>query len=113
MKRHRLTRAARIRIFDTAEGKCAICALPIQVAEKWHIDHAIPLWQGGLDTEDNMRPAHDHCHIEKTMTEATMRAKETRVRARHLGIRKRIRRPMPGSRASRWRKRMDGTVERR
>jgi hypothetical protein len=54
------------------------------------------------------------CHSYKTrMHDIPMAAKTLRQQDKHSGIKKRQRCPMPGSKASGIRKRMDGTVERR
>jgi len=113
--RRYLTRNMRRRIYDAANGDCCICDTYIHAerGDKWIVEHVKPLWLGGEDEESNLRPAHYRCAIAKTATEATVKAKTDRVRARHLGIRKNQFRPMPGTRASGLRKRMNGTVERR
>lgn len=89
-KRRPLTRLARRRIFDNAEGVCCLCGLPIHASrgDKIVIEHLKPLWLGGADDETNMRPAHYRCAIAKTVGEAPVKAKSDRVRAKHLGIRK-------------------------
>lgn len=91
MKRRYLSRLARIRIYDNAEGKCCLCGWPIDAGRggKWVVEHLKPLWLGGADDELNMGPAHQRCAVEKTVSEAPVKAKGDRVRARHLGIRKR------------------------
>jgi 5-methylcytosine-specific restriction protein A len=113
-KRKPLSRLQRVRIFDNAQGTCCICHFKIDAGrgDKWIVEHIKPLWLGGEDDERNMAPAHEQCAIDKTRGEAPVKAKSDRVRANYLGIRK-PRNPMPGSRASGFRKRMDGTVERR
>ncbi len=111
MKRKPLSRLARVRIFDSTGGACCICSLLIS-DKRWIVEHRKPLWLGGADAETNMAPAHERCAIEKTTSEAPVKAKTDRQRAAHLGIRRRQGRPMPGTRASGIRKRMDGTVER-
>lgn len=88
MTRKPLTAAKRVRIFDANEGRCHICKYKIQVGQAWEVEHVKPRWLGGDDDEDNMRPAHVECHKDKTADEAPVRAKGTRVRARHLGIKK-------------------------
>lgn len=90
MKRKRLSRLARTRIFDAAKGICCICDTPIRAGsgDKWIVEHEKPLWLGGTDDETNMGPAHQRCAINKTSSEATVKAKNDRMRARHLGIRK-------------------------
>ncbi len=114
MTRKRMTASLRLRVFDNASGRCHLCGNAIDTRkDRWDVDHDKPLWLGGQDAESNMRPVHARCHVSKTASEAPVRAKSTRVRAKHLGIRMRKGRPMPGTKASGLRKRMDGTVERR
>lgn len=113
MKRRRITAAMRVRIFDAAGGVCCLCDLPIDPQkQRWIVEHVKPLWLGGGDDEGNMRPAHQDCAVAKTAREAAARAKTARVRARHLGIRRRHR-PLPGGRNSPWKKKISGEVVRR
>ena len=105
MARRRITAALRIRVFDRHDGVCHLCGVRIDpLHEPWDVEHVKPLWLDGADDETNMAPEHrgGECHGRKTAEEATVRAKGTRVRARHLGAHK-SRRPMAG-----WRK-FDGT----
>lgn len=115
MKRKPLSRLARTRIYDSAKGICALCrqAINAERGTKWIVEHMKPLWLGGADDETNMAPAHQSCAVTKTSTEAPTKAKGDRIRATHLGIRKASSRPMPGTKASGLRKRMDGRVEKR
>ena len=109
MKRKPLTRVQRIKLFDGHGGKCCLCDIVIQAerGEKWIVEHIKPLWLGGADDQSNMAPAHERCAIAKTVSEAPVKAKSDRVRARHLGIKKR-KRTIPGKRfngdplPSRW-----------
>ena len=68
---------------------------------------------GGADDETNMGPAHEKCAIVKTSGEAPVKAKSDRIKANNLGIKKTSKRPMPGSKASGWKRKMDGTVVKR
>lgn len=106
--RRSLSRLQRTRIFDAAKGICHLCGVRIHAerGEKWEAEHVNPLWLGGSDDESNMRPAHVHCHKDKSRGEKKVKAKTDRVRARHLGIRK-SKHPMRG-----WRK-FDGTPVRK
>ena len=113
-KRRSISRLMRTRIFDNAQGTCCLCHFKIGAArgQKWIVEHVIPLWLGGEDDERNMGPAHEDCARKKTSEEAPIKAKSDRVRANYLGVPK-SGRPMPGSRASGFKKKMNGQVERR
>lgn len=114
MSRQRLTKAKRVRIFDRWSGCCHICGLRIQVGQAWDVEHIKPLWLGGADDETNMAPAHEHCHDDKTSAEATPRAKGTRIRANHLGIKTKPKgRPFSCNKNSPWKKKITGEVVRR
>lgn len=94
MKRQRLSRLHRTRIYDAAQGKCCICGCRIQAGQRWIVEHPKPLWMGGPDDDTNRRPAHERCAISKTISEAPIKAKSDRVRANYLGIRKTTRRKL-------------------
>jgi 5-methylcytosine-specific restriction protein A len=109
-KRKRLSLLARTRIFDSASGICCLCSAPIWAAsgERFIVEHLKPLWLGGPDDEANMAPAHYLCAIDKTRSEAPVKAKSDRQRAKHLGIRKRSR--FRGSRDDVIKKKVSGEV---
>lgn len=80
----------------------------------WRADHARRWAEGGRDTPDNLFPiitAHDVAV--KAPTDTREVAKGKRVQAKHYGVKKLKGRPLAGTKASGWKKRMDGTVERR
>ena len=63
-------------LIEVYGSSCHICNEPIDLnaprkvgVEGWqkglHIDHIIPLSKGGLDTINNVRPAHGECNIRK------------------------------------------------
>ncbi|HXF55669.1 MAG TPA: hypothetical protein VNK52_16265 [Hyphomicrobiaceae bacterium] len=93
--REALTMTAR-EIIDTFESRV-------------HWDHNIPVAWGGPTHPANMTPLAIEDHANKTRRDLKAIAKVKRA-VRKATKRKR---PMPGSRASKWRKRMDGTVEAR
>jgi 5-methylcytosine-specific restriction protein A len=109
--RRPLSTARKIAIFVAAKGICHLCGGYIH-GKPWEVEHVIPLAMGGADDETNMRPAHKVCHAPKTAQDATDIARAKRREARHLGI-KRSSRPIPGSKASGWRKPFNGPPERR
>lgn len=112
MTRRRWSTRARAEVFAAHGGACHVCNGKITVGEAWDIEHIIPLAQGGADDATNVAPAHVKCHRAKTAKDAGDTAKAKRREAKHKGF-YRPRAAMPGSKASGWRKRVDGTVERR
>ena len=98
-------------IWDLHDGKCCVCGFAIDF-KPWIIEHVVPLSMGGLDIIANMAPAHLGCARIKTAEEAGPRAKADRQRAAHVGARV-ARRPMPGSRASGLKKKLNGEVVKR
>lgn len=101
----------RTALFQRWNGECHICGGRIGVGEAWDVEHVIPLAQGGEDGGDNLRPAHRKCHSSKTKDDAANTARAKRREAAHIGA-KTTARPMPGSRASGIRIRMNRKVER-
>lgn len=110
MTRRRISTRLRISIFTDAAGLCHICGRPIDgTRERWEVEHIIPLALGGADDAGNMRPAHTRCHRSKTTEDVGRLAKAKRQEARHLGAKK-ARAVIPGSKASQWKRKLDGTV---
>jgi 5-methylcytosine-specific restriction enzyme A len=109
--RKQLSARARRKLFDAGRGMCCVCGLPIGY-KPWIVEHIIPLSMGGADDEANRAPAHLTCARIKTAEEVPVRAKADRQRAAHIGA-KAPRRPMPGSRVSGLKKKLDGTVVKR
>jgi len=112
-KRRNISTKARVGIFQRHNGVCDICHGKIGVGDAWEVSHRIPLELGGADDEGNWFPAHKSCH--RTMTAETdvpQIAKAKRLEAKHIGAFKKSGRPLPGSKASGIRRRMNGQVER-
>lgn len=94
---------------DPPRLRCHACGWEMDPRrDRWEAEHIIPLAIGGTE----LAPICSPCHLAKTRRDIGEIAKSKRVASRALGI-ARSAWPMPGSRASGWRKRMDGTVERR
>ena len=114
MTKRSMSTRRRLRLFQDHGGICDYCGARIDGArEEWDIDHIIPLEISGDDDDDNLRPVHRKCHRLKTKRDRKDIAKSQRVYAKHTGAKAKTRNPLPGSRGSGLRKRMDGTVERR
>lgn len=99
----------RLRIFEAHGGVCHLTGRKIRPGDDWDCDHIIALCNGGEHRETNLAPAIREAHRAKTAKDVAQRAKDDRVRKKHLGIwtPKTI---VPGSKASRWKKKADGTV---
>lgn len=99
----------RLRVFEAHGGICHISGRKITPADKWDCDHVVALCNGGAHRESNLAPALADKHREKTAADVAEKSKTARVRAKHLGIAKSSR-PMSGSKASRFKKKMSGQV---
>lgn len=111
--RRKLTDKQRLQMFMEHKGICCLCGGKIDgVRESWTDEHIEPLWRNGTNDMANRAPAHMKCARGKSGQENIDRAKGRRVAEKHFGA-KVSKNPMPGSRRSPWKKRIDGTVERR
>lgn len=52
---------------------CVDCEKAGRVTLAQELDHEVPLWEGGPDTEDNLAPRCIPCHAAKTRREARRR----------------------------------------
>lgn len=109
-ERRRLSPMRKLKVFEDAGGLCHICGLKI-FGKGWEVEHVIPLALGGADDANNMRPAHDHCHGEKTKADNASWSKAKRMKAKHYGIRKKS--TWPTGRDGPFKALVGGGVERR
>jgi 5-methylcytosine-specific restriction endonuclease McrA len=84
-RRKHLSAKERVRLFELHKGICHICKQKIQVGEKWELEHLIPWELTRDDSDENVKPAHDHCHKPKTKKDTQEIRKADRIRAKHLG----------------------------
>jgi len=75
----------RLRCFERANGTCHITGRKITPADKWELDHIVALINGGENRESNLAPALVKAHRQKTAEDVAMKAKDARVRAKHIG----------------------------
>jgi 5-methylcytosine-specific restriction endonuclease McrA len=108
--RRKLSTRDRLAVWEEHRGVCCICAAKIQVGEAWIVEHRRALELGGADTRENMAPAHERCARAKTKDDHARTAKAKRVKAKHIGAKAPSRNPLPGSRNSKWKRKMDGSV---
>ena len=111
MTRRSLSTRERVRLFTLHGGACHICGGKIDgTREAWEVEHILPVALGGDESDDNRKPAHVKCHKGKTAEDIGRIRKADRQQARHIGAKARTRNPLPGSRCTRWKKKLDGTV---
>lgn len=93
--RKSISRTVRVRVFERAGGLCHLCRGKISAADKWDVDHILPLALGGADDESNFAPAHNVCHREKSKVDVGRIRKADRQRAAFIGAKKpsKFRRP--------------------
>lgn len=100
----------RARVFERAGGRCHACTRKIAAGERWTLEHLTALINGGLNREDNLGVTCDWCLPAKNAVDVAEKATVARKRNKHLGIASPKRAVIPGSRTSRFKKRLDGTV---
>lgn len=101
----------KLRIYFRYGGICQICFAKEKIlGPEYH--HRVALINGGPNCESNLVPVHPKCHRGKTRQDVAEKSATYKTQVHHLGIRK-SKRPMPGSRASGWKRKMNGQVERR
>ena len=111
MLRIRLTAAERARCFEAARGFCALCKRKIDAGQDWEVIHPIALGLGGRDVPWNRAPAHYRCHRTQTAkVDQPQIAKATRQYQKHIGANLPSRRPLPGGRGSKLKKKISGEV---
>lgn len=114
-KRRAMTPARKLRIL-VKQATCALCNGPLGDVFGIEFDHEIALACGGSDEDENIRALCRKCHAEKTAEDAKPIAKIRRLRGEKG---QQARRAKHGSKLrsrgfdKTYRKRMDGTVERR
>lgn len=65
--RGRALQARRLRVWASAEGRCKACKRLTAYPEGFQLDHVVPLYKGGEDTEENTQVLCIECHDRKTM----------------------------------------------
>lgn len=103
----------RLRVFDRHNGVCYLSGRKIRAGEKWELEHMKALCNGGEHRESNLAPALVAPHKVKTKADRREQAKTNAKRKSNLGIKRAKGRPMPGTKASGWKHKMNGEWVRR
>lgn len=112
-KRERLTDQERTKLFLERKGCCHKCTRKIMGGEVWYDEHVIALENGGTNDWSNRALTCKNCFHPKNSEDATIAAKIRAVATVNIvPVCQRQTRgpPMPGSRRSRFKKKMDGTT---
>lgn len=123
--RREFTAKQKLAMWERAKGRCEECGRKIVGKLNPEYDHSTP--DAVADKSNPLTIADgrclcSECHDIKTFQQAwgpasrgdvSEIAKTDRIIKKSAGVKKRKGRPMPGTKASGLRKRMDGTVERR
>jgi 5-methylcytosine-specific restriction enzyme A len=98
----------RLRVFEAYDGVCYLSGRKISPGDAWEMEHKVAIINGGENRESNLAPALKAPHREKTAIDVAEKAKVSRIRSKHLGIRKVSSLTHPT-----LKRRMDGSVVRR
>ncbi|AHD00456.1 HNH endonuclease [Leisingera methylohalidivorans] len=99
------------RIVMAQDGICACgCGAKLGASgEAIEFDHEDALILGGENREANLRALRRPCHRVKTNQDVAQKSVEARKRAKHLGLHQ-PKSALPGSRNTKWKKKISGEV---
>ena len=101
-------------MFKRYGGRCQCgCDRLIRPGEAWDAEDTIAIINGGQRRESNLKPWLKEHHPKKTKLDVAEKSRVYRKAANHIGVKLRKGRPFPGSKASGWKKKVDGSVVRR
>ncbi len=113
MSRREFTKATKLKAWLRCNGLCEGCGIKLGIG-KHEFHHDKECTFGGDADLGNCVVLCLVCHRSITSGQAKVVAKSNMQRNKHIGIRRKPKgRPMPGTKASGLRKKMDGSVERR
>ncbi len=114
--REHLTDQERAKLFLERGGRCHKCGRKLGPADKWIAEHIIALSSGGTNAWSNWGITCAWCLPAKNAEDAAKVAKGRAIAVAHIvPTDQRMKRgpPLPGSRRSKWKRKMNGTWERR
>ncbi|MEL6411688.1 MAG: HNH endonuclease [Pseudomonadota bacterium] len=99
----------RLRVFEAHGGTCYLTDRKIRPGDDWDLEHITALCNGGENRENNLAPALKSAHQEKTKQDVAQKAKNDRVRKKHLGIHD-TKQKLPFGRRSKLKRKISGEV---
>lgn len=114
MSRKEFSKTIKGQAAKRAAGHCEECGKKLRVGE-FHYDHIVADGLGGTPTLDNCMVLCLPCHKDKTHLHDNpiMQKADRQRKSIGMGIKTRKGLPMIGSRDSDWKRKMDGSLERR
>ena len=110
MPRSEFPKSVRRQAFERAKGRCQKCTAPL-FPGRYRYNHILPDALGGKPVLDNCEVLCLNCDAPVTYEQDIPRiAKADRARAKIMDGQKRKSRPIPGSRGTRWKRKLNGTV---
>ena len=107
--RRTLTQGQKRDIVHRQSGICPECGEKLNLArQEVEYDHRIPLAISNDNSLDNFDCLHMPCHKKKTKRDRRDIAKTERIRAKHLGTKAPSRNTIPGSRNSKFQRKVGG-----
>ena len=109
MNRREFTKAVKLAAWQRSQGRCEECTRKLFPGDIEY-DHELPCGLGGDATLANCVVRCKSCHLAKTTKQDVPTiARARRKAAKNIGAH-RPASTLPGSKSSRWKKRIDGTV---
>jgi len=119
MTRREFSKAVLRAALARADGRCegvltdgSRCPCALQVG-RFHYDHIVPAALTEDASMENCQVLCRPCHAAKTVVDIGVIARVRRLRDRHMGVADPHRRPLPGGRASPYKRLIGGRVVRR
>jgi 5-methylcytosine-specific restriction protein A len=111
MSRSEFAKKTKLAAFERSNGCCEHCFNKIITSAEY--DHVLPDYLGGDNSLDNCECLCKKCHAIKTKSDRNGIDRARRGLEKLAGARNRKSRPMPGTKASGIKKKLNGSVERR
>jgi 5-methylcytosine-specific restriction protein A len=111
--RQEFSRKVKNEALERCGGRCCSCGVTLTPATGTEFDHRIPDAVNGANSVANCSPLCSNCHGVKTKQDVKQIAKDKRARDKHSGAMTKTGKPMPGTKRSGWKHKMDGSWERR
>lgn len=114
--RETLTDQERARLFLERGGRCHKCKRKLGPADTWIVEHMLALENGGTNEWQNLDVTCEWCVPKKNAEDDAVAKKIRAVATNHIvptSQRQSKGRPLQGTKRSGWKKKLDGTVERR